>query len=357
MLIYLRFISRKSRIYAGVPEESGIQFTQVLQSINIFDSVKQTKTQSYLKMSTFPPCHCEICIPLTPNGKKYRNRSMSLTPNRHHACRKTENFNTSFRRHQSPINCTAKLTNIGLKMAPKIEPKRVSSPARRFSYLKTVTKTPHRFQPKSLLKIQSKLNQSLPILGEKSKSIAKNQMANNSVIESAEKCDVNSNMCSQTVDSNVVAVESVILETKQQPLACEEIKEISMRTNEPSLAKLSTVIKEITNTQQPEASVVKVDDKILRTKDDDNKTTSTSTSPQSKWADEVLKLLNTGSEKQISNKLATVGLKSAAMIIKCREIRGKYEQLGDLQKKLGWSDKVYQKFLMNNFLSNDNALE
>lgn len=74
------------------------------------------------------------------------------------------------------------------------------------------------------------------------------------------------------------------------------------------------------------------------------------TSSQSQWAEDVLNLLNNSTEKDLSKKLATIGPKTAMRIIKCREINGEYQRIDDLRKMLGWSERVYKKFLSKNSL-------
>lgn len=64
-------------------------------------------------------------------------------------------------------------------------------------------------------------------------------------------------------------------------------------------------------------------------KDDDTKITSF----QSKWTDEVLKLLNSGSETERSKKISTVGPKTATLTTNCRKTRGEFEKINDLMRQ------------------------
>lgn len=71
---------------------------------------------------------------------------------------------------------------------------------------------------------------------------------------------------------------------------------------------------------------------------------------QIKWVDEVLNLLNTGSEKELKEKLMTIGVKKAAQIINCRNTHGHFQQIDSLRQMLGWTQSAYTKFLQKNFL-------
>lgn len=348
-------------------------------------------------MSTFPPCHCEICI---PKSEKCGNRTMPL-PHRN-----TKNFQTSNCKHQSPSNHKTRLSTklsmtfvevkremkskIEQKTTPKVqskvqtkfrrstEPKqynrRVLSPARSFNAFekdfkavdsrgKPVVKTPTNFRPKSLLAVQSKLNQSKPSMALKSTPITKNKAAkaanvkvipkklvpiidierNENEMENMEKYDVNSNIVMNAV-TEVSTEKDVVpkVEIGQSVPVCNEIEKWSPTKIDSPADDLSSIpILEIT--QILEYLEIKLAESTI---DDDIKTTAS----QSKWSDEVLDLLNTGSESQIRSKLVTVGPKYALQITKCREIRGKFEQIEDLKTKLGWTEKVYQNFRSKNFL-------
>lgn len=304
-------------------------------------------------------CSCVSCVSLTPKVDKFGKQSMPLTSIRQQIrmdlCQNTAKFKASsiVRTHQSSVDIRVHFetkfsmkikskvqTKIEPKFEQKIQPK--PSPARNFTSFttnskaigltrKTVTKTPiTKFQPK-------KFNPSVPTLGLKSsKPNTKNQMANESnlikvapaiskninEIENAEKCDIDCNIDSNTVLEVVAEKSSVTKEVNQpSPIALKE------------------------NLQQ-KASELQSEDETAQIKDDDIKTTSS----QLKWIAEVLKLLNTGSEMDISEQLATIGPKTATLITRRRKFHGEFEQIDDLQKKLGWSDKVYQKFLLKNFL-------
>lgn len=131
--------------------------------------------------------------------------------------------------------------------------------------------------------------------------------------------------------------ESVPPNTPTNASSIASIDEISPIKSYSSIEASSCEFKEIANPKSRNASA----------SDTDN---IQATSPQSKWAEEVLALLNGGSEKELIKTLSTIGQKTAALIIKCREIHGKYQQIDDLEKMLGWSKKVYTKFLSKNLL-------
>lgn len=353
-------------------------------------------------MSTFPRCHCEICA---PKSEKFGNRTLPLpTTNRSHLCRNADKFQTSIcKTTQSPSNFRTRFsTNLSMKIksnvsvevqpkmqlkiepktTPRVQPKRidqrVSSPARSFNSfaksLKTFDSTPktvavktpirsRSMQPK-LNGFQSKFNQSAPIIVAKSTPISKMTKAakvsdlkvvskklasitdtepNDNEIERVEDCNVESCIESNDV-TEVIVEESAVV--KDSPTVCDE-NSIACNAPVPVPAKPSILFEENTPIQQQAAPKVLVEDETAASeKADDTQMTSS----QLKWANEVLDLLNTGSEAKISNKLVTIGLKTAAQIIKCREIRGKFQQIEDLKWKLGWSEKMYQKFRLRNFL-------
>lgn len=118
------------------------------------------------------------------------------------------------------------------------------------------------------------------------------------------------------------------------------IEKMSMTENNSTLEKSLITSQEKIHTQNDTSTVASASES-------DRANTKTS---QSKWAAEVLNLLNTGTDKQINKKLATVGLKTAAQIVKCREIHGEYQHIANLCQMLGWSENVYKKFLAKNFL-------
>ena len=236
---------------------------------------------------------------------------------------------------------------------------RVASPVRNYSPIaknlkaidsarKTVTKTPIKLQPTNEFKTQSKLNQSVPVLGPKSKSIAENQKTKDSdsksfAAEPKNKNEVKNtgkNEADQNIDLNTVP------EAVPEENTPNDTNELSSSKNDPSPAELPIEHLENIDIKQEEISEVQDVDETEYTQSDDIQITSS----QSKWTEEVVKLLNTGSEMDISIKLATIGPKTAALITKCREVRGEFEQIEDLQKGLGWSDKVYKRFIMKNFL-------
>lgn len=336
-------------------------------------------------MSTFAPCHCVICV---PKAEKFGNRTLPL-PCRGSAGR----LHTSICSRQSPSNSntrfSAKLSmrlnsSVALEVprrtstvqpriqTTKVPPKRIdhriSSPARSFSSFssglktgKPVPNTPTKCQPKYLPRIPSKLNQSTPSIAAKSTPIMQNKTTkatdlkviakkllpiidtecNKNESETVENCDLNGNTETDGV-SESIADDSVTKDSSEIALV---LQEMAIAENDQTPAQPLILLQENAQTQQPEPSIVHADNEIA-CKDDGTKPSST----QSKWIDEVLSLLNTGTEKQLSNKLATIGFKIASQIIRCRAVRGKFERMEDLQTKLGWSNKVYKKFLSNNFL-------
>lgn len=193
---------------------------------------------------------------------------------------------------------------------------------------KPVLKTPTKCQPKYVPRIQSKLYQSTPLIGQQSTPIIQNKMAktanlkviakklmpiidtecNKNDSKTVENCNVNGNTETDDI-SGIIGDDDVTKDSSEIALALEEMKIAEPSDDEPK-----------TSTEQPP------------------------------WIDVVLKLLNTADEKLLSNKLATVGWKTAVQIKRCRDFRGEFKQLEDLQTKLGWSDKIYKKFRSSNFL-------
>ena len=102
-----------------------------------------------------------------------------------------------------------------------------------------------------------------------------------------------------------------------------------------------------TNNNQQEAHETQPEERIARTKREHIKMKSA----QSKWVEEVLNLLNTGSVDDLSKNLATIGPKTAVRIIRCREIHEiEFKFIDDLQKMSGWTEKEHKKFLSKNCL-------
>lgn len=281
-------------------------------------------------------------ILLTPKGDKLGNKSMQLTPIRQQIqtdfCQNRQKFKASVCSYQSSKNLQQQVQ------------------------AKVATKTPIKMQPKSFVKTHTKSNGSAPKFDQKVlkltiiikkeetsgldlksvpailvTNVHTNQNANE--IESAGKCNIDSKL-----DSNIVREEAVkaVNEEIDLPLQiCVKIEETSTTENEPSTGE-----EENTLTQQQDAAETPTKNEFVETKDDDIKIPSS----QLKWTEEVLNLLNTGSEDDLSKTLATIGPKTAIRITRCRKNHGNFDQIADLPRRLGWSDKVHQKFLSKNFL-------
>lgn len=340
-------------------------------------------------MSTFARCHCETCA---PKVEKLGNRTLPLP------CRNSGKFQTSICSRQTPN--TRFLTKLSMRLnssvaivmqpktTPKLQPKRqttkvqsnridqrVSSPARSFSSftsgLKTIANssgkptlnTPTKCQLKYLSRIPLKLNQSTPTIVPKStpimqkktakvaslKVVAKNLVPiidtehNQNENEAVEKqCDENSNIESYAGPEDT-ADECVTKDSSGLALLLDEM---SIIKNAPTSAEPSILHQENIQIQEQEPSLQCTENKMACKTDHETKIPTA----QSKLMEETLNLLNTGTEKQLSNKLTTVGVKTAAQIVRYREIRGKFEKLEDLQTNLGWSNKMYEKFRFKNFL-------
>lgn len=238
---------------------------------------------------------------------------------------------------------------------PKIESKRIQqrapSPGRSFTSstngLKpfesatktTVGKTPTKILSKSLPRMQSKLSGNARGIVSTSTPITKISTAKNEIFpmeikraqnddtnKIGKKYEINYNIDSFAI-SEAVAEETSVAEAMTRISLADDVNEENFQS-------------------QLQTSEEKRRNDIASEDGEDTKIKST----QSKWNDEVLKLLNTGSEMELSKQLATIGPKTATLIRRCREKRGDFGEINDLQIKLGWSDKVYKKFLLRNFL-------
>lgn len=227
---------------------------------------------------------------------------------------------------------------------PKIESKRIQqrapSPGRSFTSstngLKpfesatktTVGKTPTKILSKSLPRMQSKLSGNARGIVSTSTPITKisKRAQNDDTNKIGKKYEINYNIDSFAI-SEAVAEETSVAEAMTRISLADDVNEENFQS-------------------QLQTSEEKRRNDIASEDGEDTKIKST----QSKWNDEVLKLLNTGSEMELSEELATIGPKTATLIRKCREKRGDFGEINDLQIKLGWSDKVYKKFLLRNFL-------
>lgn len=263
-------------------------------------------------------------------------------------------------------------TTIQMNAQSKAEPKRIaevvktsscqSSPVRKFNSMPNNSKAVvpvQRIVKKTPIKTQSTLNQSAAKSDRKvAKQLIKKEETSDLKLkpipatlvpklepdqsenkaESTGKRNIDSNMASNTVPEEVVAVTTVKKEIDSTSSICVKIEETSPTKSDPSSDEQLT--------QQQDAPDTPTEDEFAKTNDEDIKITPS----QLKWTDEVLNLLNTGSEAELSKTLATIGPKTAIRITKCRNVHGKFDQIGDLQKRLGWSEKVFQKFLSKNFL-------
>lgn len=359
-------------------------------------------------MSTFAPCTCSAC---KPKCEKFGNRTPPLARRnsarfhtsicQHQSPRSLQTRvstklsvklesnivvgvspNLSKTKITTPRSAVKFQPKVHTKVQPKIDSprtgQRVSSPARNFrsfakdlkvfdSTTKSIVKTPTKFRPKSLYSTQSTLNQTAPT-ALKSTPIAKCKIAeiagskiapmksvtivdterNEIEIEEIGKMDVNSNIESNAVTAVMEEESDVINEKNQYLPVCDEIVNVpTMENNQKLPTEIPNLPEGNTRIEKQGATVVRAEQK---TNVDTTDNILATTSSQSKWTDEILKLLNTGSASKISRELVTIGPKTATQITKCREIRGKFEQIEDLKTRLGWTDKVYQKFQLKNFL-------
>lgn len=147
------------------------------------------------------------------------------------------------------------------------------------------------------------------------------------------------------MSKHVISTEIICIQTPHSA-AHEGNQEASLVKNGPALEKPSIASQAKKHTQNGASAV---DTKQLPAFVSGAETIKTKPA-QLKWAEEVLNLLNTGTEKELSEKLTTIGPKTAAKIAKCRKIHGEYQHIEDLRKMLGWSENVYSKFLAKNFL-------
>lgn len=350
-------------------------------------------------------CDCVSCDLFAAHGEKFGNKSVQLTTIQQQVqmdlCQNKQRFKASVCSYQSSsyfqsrtqtkistsiksnfvVEVQSKVqSRIGIKtttnfqttiqttVQSKAESKRIvavgqgtkaiqSSPARNFNSLpkksmavvpvqKTVPKTPMKVQPKALVKTQPKINKSASkfspkLLGavikeEKTSDLDLKPTSATSIPK--DDTDRNENKLKSVSTDPVEAVKTIKKEIDVPMPTCvkiEKIERISPIKIEPS-----------SDNEEQDAPETPIEDKIAQSNDDDTETTS----PQLNWTEEVLSLLNTGSEEELSKTLATIGPKTAIRITRGRKAHGKLGQIDDLQKRLGWSDKVHQKFLSKNFL-------
>lgn len=246
------------------------------------------------------------CILLTPKGDKFGNKSMQLTPARQQIqtdfCENRQKFKTTVCSYQSLRNSQSQVQ------------------------AKIATKTPIKMQSKGFIKTP-KLTTSIKkedtgdLDLKPSPAMLVPKVVLNFVLEEAVK----------TVNESI----DLLLQI------CAKIAETSTTENEPSTGEEQSAF-----VQQEDAPVTSTENEFAETNDDDIKITSA----QLKWTEKILNLLNTGSKGDLSKTLATIGSKTAVRITRYRKIHGNFEQIADLQARMGWSDKVYQKFLTKNFL-------
>ncbi|GLV32093.1 no distributive disjunction [Carabus blaptoides fortunei] len=73
-------------------------------------------------------------------------------------------------------------------------------------------------------------------------------------------------------------------------------------------------------------------------------------SNKAKLRSKVLKILNTGTQKDVE-KLPTIGVKAAEQIITKRLLTGPYKKLKDLEDIPGWKGKRFERFMTANQLN------